>query len=132
VGAFWADAENLFETARQASRSGSPDCDWAILIVPQVEIHMQDATGWALPSLQIQQGARTAYRVTREGGRVRLEGRHGSETCLLGCESPAVAARHLLGTQFPFSRTDWNSTDTALAVQTARQRPTVEIWKMLE
>jgi len=97
VGAFWADAENLFETARQAVRSGSPDCDWAILIGPQGDIRMLDAAGWALPSLQAQHGAETAYRVTRAGGRVCLEGRCGSQTCLLRSESPAAAARHLLG-----------------------------------
>jgi hypothetical protein len=101
VGAFWADAENIFETARQASLSGSPDCDWAILIGPQGDIRMLEATGWALPSLLTHQGAETAYRVTRENGRVCLEGRRGSQTCLLRSETPAAAASQLLGCRLP-------------------------------
>jgi len=96
VGAFWEDAQSIFATAWDARRSGSPDCDLAILIGPQGDIHMLDAAGWALPGLLAQHGARTAYRVTRERGKVRLEGRSGSETCLLQAESPAATARHLL------------------------------------
>lgn len=96
VGAFWEDAQSIFETASDARRSGSPDCDLAILIGPQGDIHMLDAAGWALPGLLAQHGARTVYRVTRQRGKVRLEGRSGSETCLLQADSPATTARHLL------------------------------------
>ncbi len=56
---------------------------------------MLDAAGWALPSLVAEYGSQTAYRVTREGGRVRLEGRRGSEACLLWSESPASALNQL-------------------------------------
>jgi hypothetical protein len=128
VGAFWADAENIFETARHASQSGSPDCDWAILIGPQGDIRMLEAAGWALPSLLAQHGAQTAYRVTREGGRVCLEGRRGSETCLLRSESPAATARHLLGCHLPPAA--WNPPRPALLAEAAPAPPTKEIWKM--
>jgi hypothetical protein len=94
--AFWADAEGIFETARDACQSGSPDCDLAILIGPQGEIHMLEAAGWALAGLLAEHGAKTAYRVTRERGQVWLEGKSGGDTCLLRSESPAAAARHLL------------------------------------
>jgi hypothetical protein len=96
VRAFWEDAEGIFETARGAAQSGSPDCDLAILIGPQGEIHMLEAAGWALAGLLAEHGAKTAYRVTRERGQVWLEGRSGGDTCLLRSESPAAAARHLL------------------------------------
>jgi hypothetical protein len=96
VRAFWTDAEGIFETARDASLAGSPDCDLAILIGPQGEIHMLEAAGWALAGLLAEYGGKTAYRVTRERGQVWLEGRSGGDTCLLRSESPAVAARHLL------------------------------------
>jgi len=76
--------------------SGSPDCDLAILIGPQGQIHMLDAAGWALSGLLIEHGAKTAYRVTRERGQVWLEGKSGGHTCLLRSESPATTARHLL------------------------------------
>ena len=94
--AFWADAESIFETARQAALAGAPDCDWAILIGPQGGLHLLDAAGWALPGLEAQHGAQRVYRVTREGGSVRLEGRSGSETCQLASSSPARTARQLL------------------------------------
>ena len=97
MGAFWADAESIFETARLASESGSTDCDLAILIGPRGGIHVLDASGWALPCLLAEHGAQTAYRVTRERGSVRLEGRSGPTACLLRTESPAQTARHLLG-----------------------------------
>lgn len=96
VGAFWTDAQSIFETARQASLAGSSDCDWAILIGPRGGIHILDSTGWALPCLLTQHGAQTAYRVTREGGHVRLEGRSGSGSCVLTSETPAETARGLL------------------------------------
>ena len=94
--AFWADAEGIFETAQGASSAGSPDCELAILIGPQGEIRMLDGSGWALGGLLAEHGAKTAYRVTRERGRVWLEGKSGGDTCLLQSESPAVAARNLL------------------------------------
>jgi hypothetical protein len=128
VRAFWADAENIFETAIQAAQSGSPDCDWAILIDPQGGIRMVEAAGWALPSVLAQHGGETAYRVTRESGQVRLEGRRGSQTCLLRSEPPATIARHLLGAQFP--PTAWNPPGPALIAETAPAPPTRDLWKM--
>lgn len=129
MGAFWADAENIFETARQAYQSGSPDCDWAILIGPQGDIRMLEAAGWALPSLLAQHGAETAYRVTREGGRVCLEGRHRFETCLLRSESPDATARHLLQCQVPPTAA-WSPTGPALLAEGGIAPPGREIWKM--
>jgi hypothetical protein len=126
MGAFWADAANIFETARQASQSGSTDCDWAILIGPQGDIRMMDGAGWSLPGLLAHHGAETAYRVTRERGRVCLEGRQGSQTCLLRSEPPAVAARHLLSHHLP--PTEWNPAHPALLAASHPQAK--EIWKM--
>ncbi len=96
MGAFWTDAASLLETAGRASQSGSPDCDWAILIGPDGGIHVLEAAGWTLSGLLAQHGARTVYRVTRQCGSVRLEGRSGADACLLRSESPAAAARCLL------------------------------------
>ena len=132
MGAFWADAQNLFETARQADQSGSADCDWAILIGPQGDIRMLDAAGWALPSLLAHHGAETAYRVTREGGRVSLEGRRRSQTCLLQSESPAAIARHLLGCHLaPAGAAAWNPTRPMLPAAAAQAPPAKEACKTL-
>jgi hypothetical protein len=118
VGTFWTDAQSIFETAADARRGGSPDCHLAILIGPQGEIHVRDAAGWALPGLLAEHGARTVYRLSREGGRVRLEGRSGSLTCLLQAEEPAAAARHLLACR-PAAAPGWNPPGTALLAEGA-------------
>lgn len=99
MSAFWTDAQGIFETARQAF--GSADCDWAILVGPQGEVHILEGSGWSLPGLLAHHGARAAYHVTRAGGRVCLEGRQGLESCLLRSESPADVARRLMPTNIP-------------------------------
>ena len=94
---------------------------------------MLEAAGWALPSLLAQHGAQTAYRVTREGGRVCLEGRRGSQTCLLRSESPASTARHLLECYLPPAAA-WKPSSPALLAEAAPAPPTKEMretWKML-
>jgi hypothetical protein len=96
VGTFWSDAQSIFETASHAARAGSQDCDLAILIGARGDIQMLEGAGWALPGLLAEHGAHTVYHVTRQSGRVRLEGRSGSHSCLLETESAAAAARHLL------------------------------------
>jgi hypothetical protein len=101
VGAFWTDAESIFETARQASQCGAPDCDLAILVGAQGGVRMLDAAGWASASLLAEHGAKIIYRITRQRGSVRLEGRSGAETCLLRSESPAETARRLLTGAIP-------------------------------
>lgn len=102
MGAFWTDAESIFETAQQSSLAGSPDCDLAILIGPEGGIHMLEASGWALSTLLAHHGAQTAYRVTREYGGVRVEGRSGGQTCVLRSEAPADTARRLLSGPFAY------------------------------
>lgn len=110
MGAFLADAENIFETACQASREESPDCDWAILIGPDGQIRMMQTDGWSLPSLATEHGARTAYRISRRGGQVELEGRRGNQICVLRSESPAATANALLGRPIvPTGITAWSS-----------------------
>jgi hypothetical protein len=128
---FWTDAEGLFETARQAGRAGSPDCDVAILIGPQGDIQLLEAAGWALPGLVAERGACAAYRVTRERGAVRLEGRRGSQTCLLRSESPAAVARHLLGTAPAYLRSPEAlaaSRPCPALLPAAADPPLVETW----
>lgn len=60
---------------------------------------MLEATGWALGGLLAEHGAQAVYRVRRERGQVWLEGRSGTQSCLLRSESPAVVARQLLAVQ---------------------------------
>jgi hypothetical protein len=88
---------------------------------------MLDADGWALPSLLAQYGSETAYRVTRNGGCVCLEGRRGSQTCLLRSESPAATARQLLACHLPPA---WSQPSPALLTQAVLPPPNEKLCKM--
>jgi hypothetical protein len=79
VGTFLQHAEEIFTAARE----GSEDCELAILVGRDGGIHMLAAADWGLEPLRLHHGAQTAYRISRGGGRVRLEARSGMQTCLL-------------------------------------------------
>jgi len=83
-------AEEIFATARQA---GQDDCEVAILIQRDGGILMVPVSGWELEPLRMHHGASAAYRVSRNGSRVRVEARSAGETCMLQSESPARAVR---------------------------------------
>lgn len=84
VRGFWSNAEQVFEVAAAASDS----CDLAILIQPDGAVRLMDASGWQLPALAAHSGADAVYRVTRQNGRVRVEGRSRTHSCLLQSETP--------------------------------------------
>ena len=94
---FWDQAQQIFSTARQGN---CEDGQFAILVSAEGAIRMLTGEGWSLESLREHYGARAAYRVTRFGGRVRLEARCGSESCLLEAVRPAKAVSPLLA-DFP-------------------------------
>jgi hypothetical protein len=92
VSGFWTDAGHLFEVAAAASTGGAEPCDLAIVIQPGGAIRMLDASGWRLSALAAHAGADTAYRVTRQPGRVRVEGTSGARSCLLETALPSLRA----------------------------------------
>ncbi len=89
-------AEQILETARQAE---GEDCLLSILVGQDGGIHMVAESEWGLEPLRMYHGARAAYRVTRRGGCVQLEGRSDEEACLLQAGPPATPNR--LWTDFP-------------------------------
>lgn len=97
MSAFLEDAEKIFESARVVSGGDESRADLAIIINRQGGIQLVEAAGWHLGCLEASYGARTVYRVTRGGGKVRVEGKNGSETCLLESQSQSKIARQLLG-----------------------------------
>jgi hypothetical protein len=97
MSAFLEDAEKIFESAREVSGVDDSQADLAIIINRQGGIQLVEAAGWHIGSLEASYGARTVYRVTRGGGNVRVEGKSGSDTCLLESRSQAKIARQLLG-----------------------------------
>jgi hypothetical protein len=92
VSRFAEDAQNILE----AAESGGATSDMTILLGPN-GIHMIADSDWPLDSLLQHHGAQTAYRVSRNNGSVRVEGREGcSRRCVLETVDHAKTARMLL------------------------------------
>jgi hypothetical protein len=97
VSPFLQHAEEIFSTALAG---GPGDCEWALLVSPEGGIHMLAANGWQLEPLRIDHGAREAFRVTRSGGRVRVEARSAGGSCFLESGAAPAAFRPVLS-NFP-------------------------------
>jgi hypothetical protein len=97
VSAFLRHAEEIFSAARTA---GAEDCNLAILVNRDGGIHMIADADWSLAPLREHHGAAAAYRVNRSGGRVQLEARSATESCLLSAARPERAILPALG-DFP-------------------------------
>jgi len=80
VSSFLREVEEIFATAREG---GPEDCDLAILVGRDGGIHMVAGSDWGLEPLRVRHGATAAYRIARNGGRVRLEARSGDQSCVL-------------------------------------------------
>lgn len=87
----------ILDAAESASRNGQACTEMSILIGPEGHIRMVADSDWPLESLARHHGAQSAYRVSEETGRIRVEGRDGMRRCLLESSSPARVARLLLG-----------------------------------
>ena len=97
MSAFLRHAEEIFSAACTA---GAGDCNLAILVNRDGGIHMIADADWGLAPLREHHGAAAAYRVNRTGGRVLLEARSATESCLLSAARPARAMLPALG-DFP-------------------------------
>ncbi len=94
---FLDNARNILDAAENVYFSTGSLEETSILIAPEGGIRVvSGAEDWSLESLRVHHGARMAYRVSQRGGRVHLEGRAGSRTCLFEAEKPDVAAGLLL------------------------------------
>lgn len=93
---FAENAERIFEAAESADAAGHSLSEMTILIAPTGGISLVAGAGRPLDSLRRERGAEMAYRVSRERGVVRVEGRAGSRTCLFEAAKPERAARLLL------------------------------------
>jgi hypothetical protein len=79
VSRFFENANEIFEAASAASGSSA----LTILITPAGQIRIVDGADSPIDSLQAEHGCRTAFRVSRDAGRVRVEGRDGATRCTL-------------------------------------------------
>ena len=93
---FLDNARNILDAAENVLFSTGTLEETSILIAPEGGIRVVSESGWSLESLRVHHGARMAYRVSQRDGRVQLEGRAGSRTCLFEAEKPDGAARLLL------------------------------------
>lgn len=96
VSIFWENAAKLLETAQSAAAAGSATDEMTVLIHPEGGIHVITSTDWPLERLAADRGARTAYRIRRQGGRIAVEGRDGARTCRLEAEAPESIAQRIL------------------------------------
>jgi hypothetical protein len=80
VSRFFQNASEIFEAA-SAAPSGSEAL--TILIRPSGQLHIVDGGDSPLDALRAEHGCRTAFRVSRDGQRVRVEGRDGATRCTL-------------------------------------------------
>ena len=96
VGKFLQHANEIFSTAR----TGSEDCDLAILMSRNGGIHIVDSSGWNLDPLRIHHDAEAVYRIWRHGGGVQLEARASGQSCVMRSENPAHLCRGLFA-DFP-------------------------------
>jgi hypothetical protein len=93
---FLTNAERIFETAASADGAELESGNLAILIGQDGAIHMLMGSDWPLGSLQTHHGASAAYRVSRSGAQVRVEGKSRTGSCLLQSEIPSTVAKRLL------------------------------------
>jgi hypothetical protein len=85
-----ANTESIFQTALAGEGEVS------ILIGQDGAIRMLTGADWSLEALQAYHGARAVYRVERNGGRLRVEGRSSSASCVLDTGQTTSMARRLL------------------------------------
>jgi hypothetical protein len=91
---FLENASRILETALSAAAGGGGN-ELAIVVTRAGGLHVVSTPGWTLPALQAHYGAQTAYRVTRAGNRVLVEGRSGTRSCLLSAERERRTAPRL-------------------------------------
>jgi hypothetical protein len=93
VDRFLADARGILETAFAAE---GPESELTILVDEEDSIRILETAGVPLAALQQELGARTAFRVKRTPSMVQVEGRSGSQSCLLQQKRQYCEAQRLL------------------------------------
>ncbi len=82
---FLENAQKIFDVAR--ADSGAENSEFALLVRPDGSLHIVMESTASLEALAAENGARTAYQVSRSHGGVRVSGRNGSSRCELACDS---------------------------------------------
>jgi hypothetical protein len=88
---FLQHAQQLLDVAR--TDSSGENSDFALLVRHDGGIHMIMESELTLEAAALAAGAKTAYRVTRSGGGVRVTGSEGARRCQLEDQSGPARAR---------------------------------------
>lgn len=94
VNRLWEDAAGILETASAVREEDGSE--FAILVDPQNNVRIVDASGWQLDALRREYQASTAYCVKRNAAAVVVEAQSGSDHCTLRKtlkENPLAALR---------------------------------------
>lgn len=97
VNVFLDNAQRILDTAVNGTANGIGLETLTILVMWDGSLRAVSGSEWPLAALQDEYGSRMCYRVATNGGRVKVEGRMGTEKCLLEAEPPSAIARRLLG-----------------------------------
>lgn len=85
---FLDNAASIFEAAESSVENGLTPSDMTILIGVEGGIRLvAGSSDWSLDAIQADRGAEMVYRVSQMGEKVRVEGRAGSQTCVLETEA---------------------------------------------
>jgi len=88
VSRFLDNAASIFETAESTIEAGLVPSEMTILVGLEGGVRLiSDGSDWPLDTLRASCGAEMAYRVSRAGDRVRVEGRAGSQSCIIETEA---------------------------------------------
>jgi hypothetical protein len=90
------NARGLLETASEAAAAGCESGEYTIYIGPHGGLEMVAESDASLESYAWNRGATAAWRITKHGGGVRVEGVSGEERCRLERSMPAEVARRIL------------------------------------
>jgi hypothetical protein len=90
------NAKQLLETAAGSVEAGLDTGDWTVFIGPEGGLQMIAGAEHALSSLTADRGATAAWSVSRQSGKVRVEGLAGTDHCVLESRPRSANLRRLV------------------------------------
>ncbi|MBI5280480.1 MAG: hypothetical protein HY858_02270 [Candidatus Solibacter usitatus] len=89
-------ARGLLEAATDSVEAGLGTGDWTIFVGPEGGMQMIAGGEGPPEHLHWSHGARSAWRVSRQGAKVRVEGSSGKQRCMLESAARDGVVRRLL------------------------------------
>lgn len=90
------NSRRLLATMRQSVATGPSEDEWTVFVTHDGHTQMIAGECGSLESLAWTHGARMAWRVSHQSGRIVVESREGSRTCRIEEPAPATARCMLL------------------------------------